>query len=277
MSKIGDNIWARRAEIVRISKKGTSFIDLVKSSGLDITSDFRFTNLSGVNFSNCDLDGFDFTGARLYGCNFRVAKISVARFDQAEIGAVSHNGKAKPRDPARQTRFATLSDATDWAAAFDPKNWRKRKVALPTDHLPIGAVFQDAPFAPELVVVPSGGFSMGSQRHFRHDYGNEQYDDDFTDGHPTITFDRPFAIGRFVVKAYEFIAFEQLNLNKVEMPPSGRYDPLRLGDSAPISNVTWDEAVAYCEWLNEVIGLPSGTYRLPSEAEWEYAARAGTE
>jgi formylglycine-generating enzyme required for sulfatase activity len=265
MSQIGANIWTERARMVAGAKKSTSFVDLVKISGLDKSVDFRFANWSGVDFSGCNLDGFDFTGARLHGCKFKGARISRARFDQAEIGAVLHDGKAKPRNPARQTKFANLRDATDWAACFDPKRWRKLSEPLSADHLPIGAVFQDAPFAPELVIVPSGKFLMGSPDGAR--IGQRA----------SITFERPFAIGRFAVKAYEFIAFEESNRHKVRTPPSGRFDPLRLDESGPIINITWDEAVAYCDWLNEKVGLPPGTYRLPSEAEWEYAARAGTD
>jgi formylglycine-generating enzyme required for sulfatase activity len=37
----------------------------------------------------------------------------------------------------------------------------------------------------------------------------------------------------------------------------------------PVTDVSWDDAVAYCEWLNVRLGLPPNTYRLPSEAEWE--------
>jgi formylglycine-generating enzyme required for sulfatase activity len=281
MSQIGANVWTERARMVVSAKESTNFVDLVKISGLDKATDFRFANWSGVDFSGCNLAGFDFTGARLHGCNFKRAIISGARFDQAEIGAVLHDGKANPRDPARQTKFANLRDAADWAACFDPKRWRKRSAPLSADHLPTGAVFQDAPFAPELVVVPPGKFLMGSPDGSGGDQGDkaEEGRTDPEGPRQLVTLERPFAIGRFAVKLHEFIAFEQLNRHRVHVPADPRIppDPLDLDNSHPAINVRWVDAVAYCDWLNEKLGLPAGTYRLPSEAEWEYAARAGTD
>jgi formylglycine-generating enzyme required for sulfatase activity len=274
MVDIAENIWAQRARAVANAKNRTGFLDLVKMSGLDKALDFRFADWSGVNFSNCDLDGFDFTGARLHGCNFRGARISGARFDQAEIGAILHDGKARPRDPARETKFANLRDAIDWDSCFDPNNWRKAKQPLSAGHLPVGAVFQDAPFAPELIVVPSGRFLMGSPDGSGGAQGHEPEAGRTAAEGPrqTVIFDRPFAIGRFAISFPEFQAFE-----------ARRDKGLSLGgmkhsnEEHPAVDVTYYEAASYCDWLNEILGLPADTYRLPSEAEWEFTARAGTD
>ncbi len=59
------------------------FLELVKIAELDPSKDFRFANLSGVNFSDLDLTGFDFTGTCIEGCRFRDAKISDAVFTNA--------------------------------------------------------------------------------------------------------------------------------------------------------------------------------------------------
>lgn len=265
MSDVSAETWARRARKVASAKKETRFNKLVRLSGLDKTTDFSFANWSEVDFSGCDLDGFDFTGARLHGCNFTDARISGARFDQAEIGAVLHDSRSDPCYSARQTRFASLHSAADWRAWFDPCRWHKLARPLSADHLSVGAVFQDAPFAPELVIVPAGRFVP---RQVAINVDEFQRAIKPVQSHRFITFDRPFAIGRFAVKRAEFAAFEfhQRRLDK----------PVSNDDLMPTTGVSWEEADQYCRWLNDIIGLPSGTYRIPSKFEWEFAARAGT-
>jgi len=107
---------------------------------------------------------------------------------------------------------------------------------------------------PVLVVLPAGGFQMGSSRE-----DNEQ---------PVhrVDINRPFAISAYEVSHADYQRF--CRAGKTNCPAghwSGEYDPM--------TNVSWNDANAYTQWLSQASGA---VYRLPSEAEWEYAARAGT-
>ncbi|MBK8906431.1 MAG: formylglycine-generating enzyme family protein [Rhodospirillales bacterium] len=118
----------------------------------------------------------------------------------------------------------------------------------------------DAPWCPEMVVVPAGTFMMGSP-----DSETGRYDDEGPQHRVTIS--RPFAIGRFPVTFEEYDNFCEA---------TGREQPGDEGwgrGRCPVINVSWDDAQAYVKWLAAATGRP---YRLPSEAEWEYACRAGT-
>lgn len=142
--------------------------------------------------------------------------------------------------------------------------------------------FRDLPEAPELVVVPSGEFLMGSPP---HEEGREH---DGREGpQHGVLIARPFAIGRFAVTVAEFAAFVEgsgyampsamLTLEASGWAVRGNRPYLKPGfeqlATHPVVGVNWTNAKAYCSWLSELIGK---RYRLPTETEWEYACRGGS-
>ncbi|MCL2713883.1 MAG: formylglycine-generating enzyme family protein [Alphaproteobacteria bacterium] len=115
---------------------------------------------------------------------------------------------------------------------------------------------------PEMVVVPPGSFIMGSPESEKGRMGQEG-------PQHRITIARPFAVGRFAV------TFEEWDACASEGGCAG-YKPDDRGwgrGRRPVINVSWEDAKRYLSWLSKNTGKD---YRLLSEAEWEYAARAGT-
>ncbi|MFM6038176.1 MAG: SUMF1/EgtB/PvdO family nonheme iron enzyme, partial [Sphaerospermopsis kisseleviana] len=105
----------------------------------------------------------------------------------------------------------------------------------------------------EMVEIPGGTFMMGSPE-------SEEGSDDSERPQHQVTIPS-FFIGKYQLTQAQYQAIIGSN-------PSGF-----KGDKRPVENVSWNEAVKFCERLSEKTGK---TYRLPSEAEWEYACRAGT-
>jgi formylglycine-generating enzyme required for sulfatase activity len=125
---------------------------------------------------------------------------------------------------------------------------------------------KDGSPGPEMVLIPAGSFRMGAVQG-----GGD------TDEKPvhTVSFARPFAIGKYEITLVEYDRF--CDATGREKPKDGRrWIPFSNWgrDRRPAINVSWDDAVAYARWLSEQTGR---RYRLPSEAEWEYAAKAGNE
>jgi formylglycine-generating enzyme required for sulfatase activity len=211
----------------------------------------RFAEWSGADFSGSNLRGFDFTGARLIGCNFKGARIDGARFDQALIDEVRPGAKL---DPGR----TNLQAAEDWERVRYAKGWKRADRPAP-EHLPPGAVFQDAPFAPEMVVIPAGSFWMGSRDGEGKESERPRHE---------VKIPHTLGVGRFPV------TFEEWDAAR---PPGGvNHKPRDEGwgrGRQPVINVSWQDAQAYVAWLSNETGKD---YRLLSEAEWEYACRAGT-
>jgi formylglycine-generating enzyme required for sulfatase activity len=141
----------------------------------------------------------------------------------------------------------------------------------------------------ELVLIPAGEFSMGSPR-----TDNGARDEEFPSHRVRIS--RPFYLGEKEVTVGQFRAFVKaaeypttveknrrggckynVQLSKFEQKPEYNWrnpgSPRPQSDDEPVIQVSWEDAVAFCAWLSKVEGRP---YRLPTEAEWEYACRAGT-
>ena len=135
----------------------------------------------------------------------------------------------------------------------------------------VGEVFRDCPHCPEMVVVPSGSFMVGS--------------DDEGPGH-RVTIGSPFAVGVHEVTRGEFGRFVSapgrsmgnfcwtwLSAREFSGVWSWRHPGFPQTDSHPVVCVNWEDARAYVQWLSRETGE---SYRLLSESEWEYVARAGT-
>ncbi|MYA41212.1 MAG: formylglycine-generating enzyme family protein [Gemmatimonadetes bacterium] len=123
-----------------------------------------------------------------------------------------------------------------------------------------GAVFRDCAVCPAMVRVPAGAFLMGSPESESGRYQDE--------GPQRVVLVAAFAAGVHEVTFTEWEACVEAGGCLEHLPGDegwGRAD-------RPVINVNWTDAQAYVEWLSEVTGH---RYRLLSEAEWEYAARAG--
>ena len=150
------------------------------------------------------------------------------------------------------------------------------------DPYEVGETFQDCPKCPEMVVVPARQFLMGSSN------DDENAWDDERPQHQ-VTISKPFAVGKYEVTVRQFREFINAAKYKVRGMcqkydfDSGDWDlkadinwenpGFKQDNNHPVVCVAWDDAKAYVNWLSEETGKK---YRLLSEAEWEYVARAGT-
>jgi formylglycine-generating enzyme required for sulfatase activity len=128
---------------------------------------------------------------------------------------------------------------------------------------------------PEMVTIPPGRFVMGSPR-------NEEGHQRREGPQREVNVSHAFALGKYPVT---FAEWDAAIAAGAKLPRPGDQGWGR--DRRPVINVSWEDAQAYIGWLNRTAGASpassapaggdaSGPYRLPSEAEWEYACRAGT-
>ncbi|MCC6777916.1 MAG: SUMF1/EgtB/PvdO family nonheme iron enzyme [Hyphomicrobiales bacterium] len=149
-----------------------------------------------------------------------------------------------------------------------------------------GDSFRECSDCPPMQVVPAGSFAMGSPQ---VEPGRSDDEDDMAGpggNAVAISITRPFAIGRHEVTRGQFAAFVQATGYQVEPGCFARELRRQLrpelswirpgfeqGDNHPVTCVSWRDAMRYVQWLS---GITGASYRLPTEAEWEYAARGGS-
>jgi len=174
----------------------------------------------------------------------------------AVIVAAMMNGPVAPPGPEQGTDepadAPVVPQTTDLIANATPA----------PDLLVPGLNFRDrlrnGDLGPMMVTVPAGSFEMGNRR------GNGDADEE--PAH-TVEISVPFALGKYEITFEDYDRF---------VAATGAARPGDEGwgrDRQPAVNISWNDAQAYARWLS---GETGAVYRLPSEAEWEYAGRAGS-
>ena len=158
--------------------------------------------------------------------------------------------------PARQPEVTAEPDVSEQDRQAEAEAERQRRERQP------GARLRDCETCPQLVVVPLGSFMMGSPDSEWGRFNNES-------PQRRVTIAEPFAVSVYEVTFGEWDAC-------VNEGGCNGYQPHGEGwgrGGRPVINVSWDDARAYVKWLSQRTGK---RYRLLSESEWEYVARAGT-
>jgi formylglycine-generating enzyme required for sulfatase activity len=207
----------------------------------------------------------------------------------------SSNGAAAP--PAQESSAERERRYTTWREQHADADTRAHRAVVQTakavaDHrakTPVilrtrdtGTMLWDCAQCPQMTIVPAGAFTIGSPDD-EPGRGKDESPRRF------VSIDRAFAVSRFETTRGEYETFVHATrraiaggcttdrVKKGDWKPdatSNLRDPgFHQDDNHPVACVTWDDAQAYVAWLN---AQTSGGYRLLSEAEWEYAARAGT-
>jgi serine/threonine-protein kinase len=120
----------------------------------------------------------------------------------------------------------------------------------------------------KLVLIPSGVFLMGSPEGEGDSHEHPQHE---------VTISRPFYMGQTEVTQAQYERV--MGVNPSEFSKSGQAAKRVAGvktDDHPVEHVSYDAAQEYCRQLARKMSLPEGSVRLPTEAEWEYAARANS-
>ena len=158
-------------------------------------------------------------------------------------------GTEQTTPPATTAPAAGAARQTAPAAAATP---------APTVHA-VGSSFRDTLSSggegPEMVVIPAGRFRMGDLSGAGDDSEKPVHE---------VVMAKPFALSKYEVTFEDYDRFT--HPNKVDDEGWGR-------GRRPVINVSWDDATEYAAWLSAQTGK---RYRLPTEAEWEHAARAGS-
>ena len=159
-----------------------------------------------------------------------------------------------------QTGFLNAAQAEALAALGEEVAQRIQEEAV--EGKGVGDEFRDCPECPQMVVVPSGSYRMGSSSH------EEGRNDDEGPVHE-VRIGEPFAVGVYEVTFSEWDACVSGGGCRGHRPSDSGWGR----GNRPVINVSWEDAQFYVNWLS---GRTGEEYRLLSESEWEYVARAGS-
>lgn len=176
---------------------------------------------------------------------------------QWESGLIKAEAKAKINGEVLEVVLVNNADDSRWvelkSSFYSPSNLKALSPNTLNALFQTGRTFKDCFSCPEMIILPAGSFDMGS---------NNGGGDEKPVHHVSIK--QPFAMSKTEITQGEW---------KSVMGNSPSYFK-NCGENCPVEQVSWEDAKAFIQKLNIKTGK---LYRLPSEAEWEYACRAGSQ
>ena len=192
-----------------------------------------------------------------------------------DVARMQYGEPEAAREKGMDAAVLALLDGKTWAQVEEEVERAKRLAAK----WPPGGKLRDCDVCPELVVIPAGQYRMGSPESEEGRYDSESPVHE-------VTIQEPFAVGIHEVTREEFGHFVNETGHsagetcwtyegewKERSDRNWTKPGFRQGEREPVVCVNWKDAQAYVTWLSEKTGQG---YRLLSESEWEYVARAGT-
>jgi formylglycine-generating enzyme required for sulfatase activity len=210
---------------------------------------------------------FDFRDLRLRDPSAEDVRHRIAGLAQAIYQALLRDGNASTPGAAQRNASAQAATPLQNAGAVSIAS---PAAARPPPPAPLpGSIIRDGP-GPEMVLIPAGSFVMGIPQEQTEREGLDAARNNDARPQHKVTIARPFYLGKYPITRGAFAAFAQAT----GFADQGWRNPgFAQTDEHPVVNVSHADAQAYATWLSRETGKD---YRLPSEAEWEYAARAGT-
>jgi formylglycine-generating enzyme required for sulfatase activity len=237
----------RLADAVRLVRRHPEYRERLKKTGLEYLASCRTAQRNRRWATGIGI---------VVGATAIISYIQFSRTPEQEAGAAILAQQAAERELQKERERVILA-----AEHYQPSS----PVLAPNDRvqaLPDRSVFRDCRECPEMTIIEGGTFTMGSSS---SEVGHDQNESPQHD----VTISR-FAVGRFDVTFSEWEACSTAGGCRSNQSP----DDAGFGRGRhPVINVTWYDAQEYVQWLSRRTGH---TYRLLTEAEWEYVARAGT-
>lgn len=173
-------------------------------------------------------------------------------YESATIAAILDRFEFETATIAQESRLLGLR--REWVI--------RRRNAVTWGYIEILKTATDGEIGLDMIAIPGGSFTMGAPKREPESGDNERPQHEVTL--------QPFYLGRFPITQAQWRVVAGYDRITRDLDPN----PSRFkGDNRPVEQVSWEEAQEFCQRLSAKTGKD---YRLPSEAEWEYACRAGT-
>jgi formylglycine-generating enzyme required for sulfatase activity len=249
---------------VVVMRNGDMFQGDITNTGFALETTYGSLDLKKATVEQIEFTGKNDTVTAQVQLNNQEGVANVV-FKSSQIEVRTRAGQNLVLDPAQVQQLATntvpsaLTSGSVSTRLSGTSSTAMSQRVFSNKGLLFTDVLSDSSAGPEMIVIPAGVYQMGSAETVTQRDADEVLH--------SVTISRPFAIGRYEITFAEYDRFAEA---------SGRekpYDQDWGRDRHPVVNISWYDADAYAQWLSEQTGRH---YRLPTEAEWEYAARAGS-